>query len=206
MAIRFKYSFLLVLGCTFIISCGQSGGLAPELVGAGCAPSANRIIFLTASTYTGAQVAGVAGADAKCNSDANRPACAGTFKAMIVDEVPNRRACTGCSGAGGEGIDWVMLPNTTYSRVDGTVILTTDGDGVVQGSITNSIAGLNVRAWTGVENSWPTRTGGTCSNWTSTTGTVRAGKADEIGLPQWFSHPTPQINCSDAAHLYCVEQ
>ncbi|HLD45750.1 MAG TPA: DUF1554 domain-containing protein, partial [bacterium] len=70
-------------------------------------PEAVKKIFVTDATYNG-NLGGVAGADALCEADANKPAT-GTYKALIVDGVA-RVACTtaNCGGGAGENIDWVL--------------------------------------------------------------------------------------------------
>jgi hypothetical protein len=90
----------------------------------------SKMIFTTSGTNNG-NFGGMAGADAYCTSDANKPT-RGTYKAMLVDGT-NRVACTSsfCGGSGvSEHVDWVLDPTTLYSRSDGTPIGTTTSAGV----------------------------------------------------------------------------
>jgi hypothetical protein len=118
------------------------------------ADPASKRIFLTTSTYNG-NLGGVSGADAKCAADSNKPA-SGTYKALIVQNGV-RVACTtaNCSTGSIEHTDWVLLPLTLYTRVDGTTnIFTTNSDGIfvvsTGGTLTNSIATGFSQIWTGL--------------------------------------------------------
>lgn len=143
----------------------------------------------------------------------------GAFKALIVDSVPNRRACLNadCIGEGGANfIDWVLLPGVTYFGPDGTTpIGPANADGIFTFPL-NATVGPGGGVWTGLNMATPWTTPGnpatdTCNNWTdSTTGTW--GWNGE-------SNPTPPLDyriigasntsaggCSDLFHLYCVQQ
>lgn len=143
----------------------------------------------------------IASADLGC--DGSRPAGVAVAKALLVGTT--RRACTTakCSGGGGtEHIDWVLLPNTQYRRSDGTVIGTTDANGLFTSPLTNAIAdaGPSDFAWTGVDKDWFTQQN--CMDWSSTSG--GSGYCGYVGLAGGgFS----QIqSCGENLSIFCVEQ
>lgn len=111
---------------------------------------------------------GIWGADYKCNTDINRPNSS-NYKAMLVDGMSmNRVACItpNCSGGLTEQIDWVLKPNQMYQRSDGTVIATTNADGIFNFStaLVNSISATSNVAWTGMLNDW-TADSDNCKGW-----------------------------------------
>mmetsp|Transcript_18171 Transcript_18171/g.26239 ORF Transcript_18171/g.26239 Transcript_18171/m.26239 type:complete len:384 (+) Transcript_18171:326-1477(+) len=124
-------------------------------------------IFLTARTYS-MNLGGIAGADAICTAEAGGPA-----KALLTDE-------TGCGGnpcrrAASPQIDWPLLPRTAYYTADfSAVVATTDSSGLLPAQLSNPVIvpGCNNQA-TGMGGDWSTRTGFTCSDWTSSASSGR---------------------------------
>ena len=133
-------------------------------------------------THTGS-LGGIAGADNLCNTSANRPDTAKTYKALIVGG--GRTACTtaNCSGGVGEHTDWVLTPSTYYSRGgdgmgapggDGAIIGQTDANGLFTFPLTNKMdkdgvgmgGGQSQVIWTGLNADWTTAAN-TCTGWTS---------------------------------------
>jgi hypothetical protein len=166
-------------------------------------------MFVTTSTYTGATIGGITGADAKCASDASKPAT-GTYKAFLVDDT-NRIACTtaNCSGGASENKNWVMKASTPYTRVDGTAIGTTTAAGIFPAFITNPISTTgdvlfgNIRTGMAFAKDWTSRVNGHCTNYTVSTGTSTDGDASS-GTTNYL-----YVNggaCSGAKSLLCVEQ
>ena len=105
----------------------------------------NLRIFETAATtkgnLKGSTANGIAGADAFCTSDSNKPST-GTYKALIVDGT-NRVACTtaNCGGGAGEHTDWVLAANKTYVRAsDSATIGTTNSVGLFTFNLSNSFS------------------------------------------------------------------
>ncbi|MCB1192610.1 MAG: DUF1554 domain-containing protein [Leptospiraceae bacterium] len=163
---------------------------------------ANKKIYLTSASYDG-DMGGILGADTICSSDINKPVGVSTYKAMLVDGT-NRVACNSgdCSTLGlKENVDWILTPNTTYLRADGTTeIMTTNWSGIYPfGVLVNGIS-FSGKAWTGLTLTWTTDTN-TCLGWTDNSpgnnGIWGAG-----GITDGAS------NCSDGStsNLYCVEQ
>jgi hypothetical protein len=168
----------------------------------------NKIIFITNTTTTG-NIGSIAAADAICMADANKPADAATYKAMIVDGT-SRVACTtpfyAC--AAGDHVDWVMAASTAYYRSDATTLIaTTNSSGIFDLSasnvLTNSFSSVFYDIWTGMAGDWTT--GDTCSKWAtgdvSTNGAI--GATDKTNSQAIFVVPTP---CNAAKYLACVAQ
>jgi hypothetical protein len=138
-----------------------------------------------------ASFGGVAGADAICNSDANRPDTGVSYKALI-----------GVSGVRDLSNDWPLAPDTIYNRADGmTEIGTTDSSGKLVFSLTNSIDDLGNEVWTGLSSSFTVS--GNCSNFTTSDGTGNVGVASYTSTSaitrysQWCNRTNVK--------LYCVE-
>jgi len=169
-------------------------------------------MFLTATTYN-ANLSGVAGADAKCASDANKPV-SGIYKALIVDDV-NRRACssTNCTTSGNaEHINWILYANTNYVQSTNTSnsIFITDTNGIFNGVLTNTIAGA-AGIWTGIKNNpnwdWQTDSSHTCTSWTDSA----TSSCGTYGVTSWTDSRSIAItsaygNGSTLNNLLCVEQ
>jgi hypothetical protein len=164
-------------------------------------------IFLTAVTNYQGNFGGVAAADTICAADTNNPGD-GTYKAMVVAGT-DRRACTSsnCTTSGAaEHIDWVLQASSVYTRVDGTVIGTTNSVGLLNFPLQNSLLPGAGFAWahTGLGRfDW--NTSHNCSNWTSNAGSptlTSAGEPHSIGSDfiragGW---------CDTQGGIYCVEQ
>ncbi len=175
----------------------------------GSGSSTGTKIFVTASFYNGS-LGGVSGADNKCMSDSNKPD-SNTYKALIVGDEGGqvtRSACStaNCGGGSSENVNWVLKPNTTYYRSDGTTkIMTTNSSGIfVFGTLDNLFLNApNGTWWTGLNSDWTTNSNN-CSGWTSTSGN---GIVGGIGITdsQAISGSSP-IACTFSYHLVCVEQ
>ena len=191
----------------------------------------NKRIYVTSTAYTG-NLGGIAGADAKCNAaDANKPAGAGTFKALLVDAASTslRRACTSgncLTGGVGEHIDWVLRPNITYlQRIGETAIFTANWQGVHKfdpGSFLAPIDAGGFQAWTGIGfaagSHWVIDGGpGQCTGgpggpgWSGSTANGVYGMSSHV--TQDSTPPTTgamyvgwEAGCTTPRRLYCVEQ
>lgn len=182
-------------------------------------------VFVTAATFDG-NLGGVAGADAKCNADTNKPST-GTFKAMITEDA--RRACSlssNCTSAA-ENIDWVFQSGRLYIRSsDSARLLSPNTAGILPanmlGAFTNPFtldhpfdSGSAKLFWTGmaVSNYWNLATVGfnpnpySCENWTSNANIPDGGRA---GISNSTSYTAIRSgsgrNCNESLHLLCVEQ
>jgi hypothetical protein len=170
-------------------------------------------IFVTDGSFTG-NLGGVSGADLLCQGDANHPG-AGSFKALLADGV-NRRACVmgneNCQPA--DHLDWVMAPNVTYVRRDGTTVIgQANAAGIIPfndgAQLANSIGTSDVQAFTGLSSDWSLYSG--CGGTCNCTGFTSADGSDlgPVGVASMVNQNAigdTAISCSASAHLYCVEQ
>jgi hypothetical protein len=162
-----------------------------------------RRVFISA-TATAANLGGIAGADAKCQADANRPDATKTYKAFLVDGSL-RRACTTANCAGGEAehVDWPLLANTTYTRADGvTEIATTNAAGIFVFPLSNSI-GVG-QAWTGMNADWTTSTD-LCTAWTANAAAANGSKSGGDATDDHALFSGAPEACSTTGFLFCVE-
>ncbi len=199
------YKILLTLSLPIILSsCFEDGGNAPT---GSCNPCK---VFVTAATFQG-NFGTVTAADQICATDIRHPGD-GTYKALITYENGSRRACTSanCETAGAsEGVDWVLQPNTTYTRLDGTVIGKTTSAAILPLPLTNPFSATAGRAWTGFSvPAWTSPVNQGCNNWTSTASMAPPGGGsstinDGSNFNMAFAFG---VNCSGSISLICVEQ
>lgn len=198
----FKYCLIISL-LAVAVSCGQDGN-APSM---SCNPCK---IFITATTSQG-NIGASGVADQICETDANNPGD-GTYKALLAYDNGSRRACTSqnCQTGGiSENVDWVLRPNTTYTRVDGTVIGTTTSVAIFTFPLTNALSASAGGAWTGLDfPEWTTPANFACSNWTSTASSgPPAGGASMINDGSSYNSAFAfGRNCNANLSLICVEQ
>lgn len=150
---------------------------------------------------------GISGADQKCNQDAGRPDTSRIYKAMIVDAVPTRRACTSpnCT-LQSENLDWPMRPNTTYYLSNGTTsIFTTNSAGIfVFGSFSVGIGGGFT--WTALNANWTTDLSRTCQNWSTNSVGQFSDDGDGSQTASNAIRNGTNIHCGNFRNTYCVEQ
>jgi hypothetical protein len=202
-----KFFTKIVLTLSLLVSsssCIEDAGNAPTQ---SCNPCK---VFVTAATSQG-NFGTVTAADQICATDTRHPGD-GTYKALVAYENGSRRACTtqNCqTGGKSEGADWVLQPNATYTRLDGTVIGTTNSAALFTFPLTNAISATAGRAWTGLAfPEWTTPTGEACTNWTSTAASAPPGGGtstiqDGSSFNMAFAFGT---NCNQNNSLICVEQ
>jgi hypothetical protein len=174
-----------------------------------------RKIFVTSNAFQG-NIGGGAGvpdtigiqrADFICNNDANKPDN-NTYKAMIVDEITNRRACStsNCMNPN-ENVDWVFKPNTDYYRPNGRYLFTTNSAGIVTTNIAESIlAGSYYPYWTGLASDWTISPSAHCNNWTDNSSSYigRVGSSNSKDS-KWYSDISSP-SCDSSKALLCVGQ
>lgn len=170
---------------------------APENIGT--AGVDYRRAFVTANTYNG-NLGGVAGANAKCQAEATAASLPGIYKAYIsgdIDAIDN--------------LDYLRVP---YRMLNGD--LWTEGDGMYGIDGRDFYTGLHLgpdgttsyarsRVWNATM-WWAELNGTACANWTS----ASAGQTGTVGYAgaayYWPSNMYEDINCSQQARLYCLEQ
>ncbi|MCE9499398.1 MAG: DUF1554 domain-containing protein [Leptospira sp.] len=228
-----KY-FLIIYAFLFVSGCSKSYPdektidfllllkLIPKPTVVATPVDATPYLFVTSGSYNGNLKGtagnGIAGADAICATEktanfSTLPGNASDYKAMIVDGT-NRRACTSanCTTSGtSEGISWVFKASTTYYLPDKSVVLTTNGNGVVV--LPNLTTGLtkafdpssSKKWWTGLNLDWTLFNIDYCTVWTigTTVPSAMAGIGNELGQNS--------INgsfdaCNNLYRLICVRQ
>lgn len=204
----------LLLCCLLMsLTSACSSDIAASLSGSS---EGGKKIFVTASSYTG-NLGGTSGADAKCNSDANKPSDGSNYKALIASNISGgnlaRQPCVGdCVSPGTEASDWPLAASTRYVRTDGTLIGTTDQfqkfDLNAEISISSSTTDL---VWTGlIPDSNYQISAYHCTNWTVTTGHGTDGNAagtDGTYTAEFRYTLTWQLvlACTSSRKLICVE-
>ncbi|GMT49798.1 MAG: hypothetical protein IEMM0008_1337 [bacterium] len=161
----------------------------------------SKIIFVTVGISDG-NAGGIAGADAKCMADVNYPG-SGTYKVLAADGT-NRVASVSANKGDGQ-VDWVLQANTSYARRDGTALMTTDSNGLfVFGTMHNSWDGTITFDATGLSDDW-TGDPNNCRNWTSNSSEIKASGGFNSSTGSG-AIAIGSSNCSNTAHLICVEQ
>lgn len=181
-----KKLLLPFLGLLLFSSCAKNEGVSLQSGGQ------TKKLFVTNSTTTG-NIGGIAGADSKCMADSNYPG-SGTYKALLVDGTARTTQ-----------VDWVLLPDTEYSRVsDGIVVGTTDSDGLLLFNLDNPVdASYNYWIFTGLNSDWTSDTSNDCTNWTDTGGFGSFGFGDKTDTD---AISAAQGSCTTSVKLICVEQ
>jgi hypothetical protein len=195
----FSFIKLSILSlCAFVLSScedivlnndnNESGGESTS-----CSSSDHCKTFVTSAVYNG-NLGGTAGADLKCQSDANTPS-SGTYKALILSST---RSVTPSQA------DWVLKASKEYRRLDGTVVGTTNTNSFFT-SLTNGFNTSRDYAWFGGDGSTWQSSGDTCSNWTSTSsGSGGSFITNYAGTNGW-SYGASE-SCNSDHELICIQQ
>ena len=150
-----------------------------------------KLIFVTNGTWTG-NLGGLAGADAKCNTEANSRRFSGTFQALLGSAagIPFTRSI-------GYPVEYV---NVTKGQIQSNFY------NLFSGGIVNPVkpgSGLGA-TWTGL-NGDGSRSNVDCNSWTTESGLANG----TVGLTNvitsnWLN--TADAICSNLIPLYCIEQ
>ena len=167
----------------FAMSSSHGGGESSLSSEISSTPIVGKKIFITATSYRG-DLGGFSGADAKCNSDSNKPSGGGTYKAIL----------------GGNPGNPALKPNQIYLRADGvTVIGTTNSSAVFNTPLTNPL----VNTW-GQPEIWNGAGGSHCDNWAAS-GLVTGGTIIPTSLSGW-THSSTIALCLNSRKFSCAEQ
>ncbi|MAZ48632.1 MAG: hypothetical protein CME65_08710 [Halobacteriovoraceae bacterium] len=134
------------------------------------------------------------------------------FKALLFSSS-ERVACTSadCTSVEGtqENVDWVLYPNSTYYRTDGTTeITTTNEHAVFNFPLTNNIATSFGDAWTGFQSDWTgiAGNGDSCDGFSTSTGTPSPyAPVGDIYASNMGAIFDQYAHCSLSKSFYCVE-
>ncbi len=193
-----------------LLGCGSSGSSSAAPTATTTTPI--KKMFLSTAVNSGdllsigAAANGILGADAICQGQAAAEGIT-TAKALIT-EGTLRVACTtpNCSGGSAEHTDWVLAANTQYTRVDGTVIGTTNSSGIFAFALSQSIGTGFQTTWTGFANDWTTDGTNHCNQWSSNNGGDN-GTLGNTSVDHDGAINSGTANCDDNTNrLYCVEQ
>lgn len=201
---------LLISALLFLVSCGQDRGSLsdtnaqtpddsddPEVY----VPCTTCRMFVTQSIYDG-NLGGTAGADEKCEQDANKPNSR-TYKALIMDATRNMTT------------DWVIKANTDYVRADGvTVVGTSNANGIFSlgnpgfFAVVDPVDGRSFH--TGIQYvshlSWlPDNWNFNCQNWTSNNPGIMSIIGMTSDTTDLFIANTADF-CNVQQPIVCVEQ
>jgi hypothetical protein len=166
-------------------------------------------VFVTLDDFTGAEVGGLAGGDAKCQAAADGVGLNGVYKAWLSTSAATPitrftlsgepfRLVSNASDSGGPGPLVAANFAALTSCFAAGNCLTHGIDRTVDGELQPGSDG----AWTGTRANG-TADSDTCSNWTSATGTGRLGTFGNTDA-RWTEEF--QVPCSQAVPLYCFEQ
>lgn len=151
------------------------------------------VAFSTMTQYAPGDLGGLTGADAKCQERADAVQLGGTYKAILSSDTEDAASRITISGpvynTAGQ-----LVANDAADLWDGTIAasLVYSETGLFWGPtvVTGSTAA-------------GTKTGDTCSNWTSTTGTARYGLSSAT-TSDWISFN--EDSCEMVRALYCISQ
>lgn len=164
---------------------------------------------------------GIAGMDSICNNDTMKPVellGKGTYKAMAVDQaifrLPPASPIPATRRATPDPLNWVLRPNTSYKRLDGAPLFTTDANGLFSSMINKfgEESEGNGFIWTGLNSDFTTATGNNCNNWKSSAsnfnGKIGSTNTDVKSVALSYTNkPCDQItNSSEPIRILCVEQ
>ncbi len=161
-----------------------------------------RKMLFVSNSMTDGIMGGISGADIKCNADSAKPSGSSSYKAMLVDGVSRIASVTANIGDG--QVDWVLSPNTTYIKTNGSTIFISNAAGIFIFGTMNQSIGAGELVWTGLNANWQTYAAGQCSNWTSTAGTANRGNAGNTDSGT-ISNALQACNVA-SYRLYCVQQ
>jgi len=181
-------------------SCSSDCGCAAGSLCAAGSCVTPLLAFVTKNFFNGADIGGLAGADAKCAAEAHAAGNPNAFRAWISDSSTS--AATR-----------LQHPTLPYVMADGTRVAdnwTDLTDGSIDAAITRNADGTQGPmggAWTATNPS-----GGisdpshTCSNWTSTSGQGADGYVGSANGDWTQNSVFPIDNCTVQSRLYCFQQ
>ncbi len=166
-------------------------------------------VFVSSGFFTGSEIGGLAGADAKCQSLADAAGLSGTFKAWLSDS--NQSPATRFPFITGP---WRLQPNA----VDGSNLppivatdledLTTCGATCLKSPINRTETGVilqgSVTVWTNTLANGTASTA-SCLDWTSSDIGVSGLFGDASQVDSKWTNTNSTFGCNSALSLYCFE-
>jgi hypothetical protein len=202
------------LGTLLSVGCHQLFDLervAHDSVGSGSDGGANsdattqaKVVFLTSVFKTGA-MGGLAGADAHCQTLAAAAQLPGEYMAWLSTSTASPASRMAPATVPYALVGGAVIADDWDDLVDGKlktpILLTETGNGppespfICQGS----------EVWSNTKVDGTVSAGGSCTNWTVTTGTGDASRSTTSGA-FWTESECPNINCGIALPFYCFQQ
>jgi hypothetical protein len=183
----------------------DAGGIDAPNGGPGCngAVDCERVVFVTTRAFTGGDLGGIKGADAKCQSAADNSPLA---------RVRGRLFRAWLSTNGTDARDHVVKGTKPYVRTDGARIAANFTD-LTDGNIERFLdqdeldQGVDGAVWTATETTG-VQVSDTCNDWTSIdpssgSKSAKTGSADFSG-GKWTN--STDTACASTARLYCFEE
>ncbi|MCA9862001.1 MAG: DUF1554 domain-containing protein [Thermomicrobiales bacterium] len=166
-------------------------------------------VFVSSDFYTGGEIGGLAGADAKCQSLADAAGLSGSFKAWLSDssQSPFTRFpfFTGPWRLQPNNADGDNLPPVVATDLED---LTTCGLTCLKHPInrteTGEILDGSVTVWTNTLSDGTASTA-SCSNWTSDSGSDFGLFGDASQVDAKWTNTSTSFGCNSALSLYCFE-
>jgi hypothetical protein len=168
-----------------------------------------KIIFISSALYDG-NLGGLGGADAKCQALATAASLPGMFKAWLSDSIVFAGQRLAHSKAPYVLVDKTVVANDWFGLTSGTLLhainLTETGGPPPTG--TYGCGNTTQTVWSHTNTQGSAASGGTCSDWTSTSATTT--HAGSYLYKSWAWTDFCQLSgagmCSKTAALYCIEQ
>lgn len=161
-------------------------------------PIPHKVIFVTSSTYTAAELGSLANADALCTSQAAAAGYTSNFKAWL-------------SGGGVNAIDrivdvgpWYLVDQVNVVFANKAAMAGVPANTVQLDQYGSYLFDFPLIVWTGTSQGG-NASGFDCSNWTAgggTSGTI--GNAAWVVSTQWTGWQA--TDCGGAYRMYCIEQ
>jgi hypothetical protein len=192
--------FSILTLCLHFYACNGDPGLFKYTI---------KYIYVTNSVYTG-KLGGISGADAKCRADSNYPGT-GTYKALLADGT--FRVASLNANAGDGQVDWVLLSNNDYYRLDDKKFIFTAnskdlfsfGSLTFDNSFNSGFPDDNNIYWSGINASGGWITASDCTKWESTSGSGTYGEVNKTNASAIGVVASTEL-CNILHHLVCVEQ
>jgi hypothetical protein len=160
-------------------------------------------VFVTSESYTGVEIGGLVGADAKCQSLARAAGIDGVYQAWLSDGTmaPVDR----------------MTKGGPYVLVDGSLVAD-DWAALVSGAIAHPINITELgeplisafictggEVWTNTQFDGTRRSTSSCNDWSASEGVSFVGDSDDTDV-SWTESQCINVTCAAALPLYCFEQ
>jgi hypothetical protein len=169
---------------------------------------ADKRVFVTSEAFT-SDLGGLAGADAKCQTLADRAGLGGTYMAWLSDDVSSPSSRFVHATVRYVRVDGVAIASDWNDLTDGTLAapldLTELGEPPSGGTECSGGAAWSDTLQSGIN--WSGYDYANCEGWT--TSTSKAGVAaflGQIGATNWWWSIWCETDCSGTAPLYCFEQ